>query len=148
MREKVLGLGERSVRKSHYPQLQQRLAELERFRALLDSSSDMILLVQLPSGGIADASHSACQSLGYSCEQLRSRSLLDLVDPEASGWARAMLADNASAEAGQQPTDTFLRRSDGQRLSVEVTRSSNLLKYPLAFLQPALPEVLFRLSAG
>ncbi|MGE5608248.1 MAG: ATP-binding protein [Bacillota bacterium] len=124
MREKVLGLGERSVRKSHYPQLQQRLAELERFRALLDSSSDMILLVHLPSGAIADASHSACQSLGYSCEQLRSRSIPELVDPAASAWATAMLAGTTSAEVGQQPIDTFLRRSDGQSLSVEVTCSS------------------------
>ena len=45
LRDKIIGLGERSVRKSYYPELRARLAELERFRALLDQSNDAIILL-------------------------------------------------------------------------------------------------------
>jgi PAS domain S-box-containing protein len=38
LRRKVLGLGDSSVRKTHYPSLRQRLAELERLRAELQQS--------------------------------------------------------------------------------------------------------------
>ena len=38
LRRKVLGLGDSSVRKTHYPSLRQRLVELERLRAELQQS--------------------------------------------------------------------------------------------------------------
>src|SRR5271155_4332994 len=38
LRQKVLGLGDSSVRKTHYPSLRRRLAELERLRAELQQS--------------------------------------------------------------------------------------------------------------
>jgi PAS domain S-box-containing protein len=38
LRRKVLGLGDSSVRKTHYPSLRRRLAELERLRAELEQS--------------------------------------------------------------------------------------------------------------
>ena len=38
LRRKVLGLGDSSVRKTHYPSLRQRLAELERLRSKLQQS--------------------------------------------------------------------------------------------------------------
>lgn len=45
LRTKIIGLGETSVRKSYYPQLQDRILELERFHTLLDRSREMIILV-------------------------------------------------------------------------------------------------------
>ncbi|MEG3637791.1 putative bifunctional diguanylate cyclase/phosphodiesterase [Magnetococcus sp. PR-3] len=63
-RDQIIGLGERSVRKSHYPQLKRRLVELERFRTLLDHAPDMILLVQLDGFQVIDANASACERLG------------------------------------------------------------------------------------
>ncbi|HEX3013132.1 MAG TPA: histidine kinase, partial [Methanobacterium sp.] len=50
LREKIIGLGERSVHKSYYPELQQQIAELKRFRELLDQSNDAIFLLEMPSG--------------------------------------------------------------------------------------------------
>ncbi len=44
LRDKIIGLGEHSVRKHHYTSLQERLDELERFRAILDQSKEMIFL--------------------------------------------------------------------------------------------------------
>lgn len=55
MRDKLIGLGERSIAKSYYPELKERLQELERFRALMDSASDAIFMVETPSLRIMDA---------------------------------------------------------------------------------------------
>jgi PAS domain-containing protein len=54
-RNQVIGLGERSFHKSYYPQLRQNLDRLERFRTLLDHTSDFVLLLALPEGVVSDA---------------------------------------------------------------------------------------------
>jgi len=79
LRAKIIGFGERSIRKSHYPELERRLAELERFRALLDQTNDLIFLAQIPSGRFVDVNQSACRQLGRSREALLGLSLVDLV---------------------------------------------------------------------
>ena len=70
IREKIIGLGEQSIRKSYYPELQQRLSELERFRALLDETNEAIFLSEVPSRRFADVNNSASQQLGYSTEKM------------------------------------------------------------------------------
>ena len=64
LRDKLIGLGETSLRKNYYPELQRRLEELESFRNLLDKVSDGILMVRLPAGEIFDANEAACALLG------------------------------------------------------------------------------------
>jgi PAS domain-containing protein len=63
LRDKIIGLGESSIQKSYYPELQKR-AELERFRALLDQSNDPIFLLKIPSGRFTDVNRSASEQLG------------------------------------------------------------------------------------
>jgi PAS domain S-box-containing protein len=46
LRRKVLGLGDSSLHKTHYPSLRQRLAELERFRSKLQQSEAYLLEAQ------------------------------------------------------------------------------------------------------
>jgi two-component system, cell cycle sensor histidine kinase and response regulator CckA len=70
LREKIIGLGERSLRKSYYPELKERIADLERFRALLDQTSDAIFLVDAATGLLVDVNQTACQMLGSSREEL------------------------------------------------------------------------------
>ena len=84
LREKIIGLGERSLRKSYYPELQQRLADLERFRSLLDQSNDAIFLLQVPSGRFTDVNDFAARHLHYSAEELSRMSIYDLVDAAAA----------------------------------------------------------------
>jgi PAS domain S-box-containing protein len=62
--------GERSLRKSYYPELKERIADLERFRALLDQTSDAIFLVDAASGLLVDVNQTACQMLGSTREHL------------------------------------------------------------------------------
>jgi two-component system cell cycle sensor histidine kinase/response regulator CckA len=70
LRERVLGLGERSMRKSYYAGLQQRLRQLEHFRALVDAGSDALLMIRCSDGRITDSSRSAAMLLGRPLEQL------------------------------------------------------------------------------
>ena len=65
LREKIIGLGEASLHKSYYPELQARLAELERFRALLDQTYDAIFLIRAKGGRIVDVNATAEVYLGY-----------------------------------------------------------------------------------
>ena len=78
IRDKLIGLGEHSIRKNYYPELQKRLEELETFRNLLDKVNDGILMVRLPSGAIVDANEAACSILGFSREELFDSCLTDL----------------------------------------------------------------------
>ena len=69
-REKIIGLGEQSVRKTYYPELQQKLDQLERFRALLDQSHDLIFLLDAAALSVIDANDSACRQLGCTRDEL------------------------------------------------------------------------------
>lgn len=80
-RDKLIGLGERSIRKTYYPELQQRLRELERFRTLLDDAGDAIFLVESGSGVIHDLNQSACRQLGLSRKELLHRPFLEFLTP-------------------------------------------------------------------
>ena len=89
LRNKILGLGDTSIHKSHYPSLRQRLVELERFRSLVDLSSDLLFVVENPSGRILDVSDSACKRLSTARASLLSASFADLV-PGAT-WQQMMV---------------------------------------------------------
>ncbi|MDD4600693.1 hypothetical protein SDC9_20840 [bioreactor metagenome] len=67
-RELLIGLGETSVRKNYYPELQKRMAELERFRILLDEIHDSIFLIELPSMHVVDMNTTARLCLGLSSD--------------------------------------------------------------------------------
>jgi len=77
-KDRIIGLGERSFRKSYYPQLRQNLDRLERFHTLLDHTSDFVILVSLPDGLITDANAALGKLLGESVEALIGRSFASL----------------------------------------------------------------------
>ncbi|EGJ48968.1 histidine kinase dimerization/phosphoacceptor domain -containing protein [Desulfocurvibacter africanus] len=84
LREKLIGLGETSMRKSYYPELKERMEDLERFRALLDQVSDAILLVNLETLRIADANGAAGDLLGRARDSLLGLRLDKLMPPETT----------------------------------------------------------------
>ena len=83
LRDKIIGLGESSFRKNYYPELQQKLNDLERFRVLLDQSNDAIFLIELPWGRLIDANRSACSHFGYSYDALSEKTVFDILNDEA-----------------------------------------------------------------
>ena len=64
LREKILGFGETSFRKSHYPELRVRLLELERFRFILDQINVGILILDTKNDTIIDLNEETCRLLG------------------------------------------------------------------------------------
>jgi PAS domain S-box-containing protein len=95
LRNKILGLGNTSIHKSHYASLRQRLVELERFRSLVDLSSDLLFVVENPSGRILDVSASTCNRLSASRAALLAASFAELV-PSATWQQMRALFDELS----------------------------------------------------
>lgn len=94
-REKLIGLGKRSISKSYYPELKQRLDELEHFRALLDSVSDAILIVDAETEGIIDVSGSAQSMLGCGLEALRGVPFRSLLPDHIARYSSNLLCSNS-----------------------------------------------------
>lgn len=84
LRNRIIGLGEKSIHKSYYPELQSRLAELERFRSMLDQSSDIIFLLNFPDLLIYDVTTPVVTHLGWTQEELVGSSFLNILDEETS----------------------------------------------------------------
>jgi PAS domain S-box-containing protein len=120
-REKIIGLGERSLRKTYYPELQQKLDELERFRALLDQSNDCIFLLHVPSCRFVDVNESACRQLGCSRQEILSLRWDRFFPEDAAARARELL--NVGLEQGwdRDTITTRMLKCSGGELPVEVT---------------------------
>jgi PAS domain S-box-containing protein len=122
MREKLIGLGETSIRKSDFPELQQRLAEPERFKALLDQSNDAIFLVEITSMYIAYINESACQLLGYPRSILLSMPFCNIADISKSKFANEISRTREQVRTENQETlTTVLYKSDGNKIPAEIT---------------------------
>jgi PAS domain S-box-containing protein len=119
LRERIIGMGETSLHKSYYPLLQERLADLERFRALIDETNDMILMVQTPENRCVDANHSSCAQLGYTAAQLFSMEIFTLLAPEKREQFRKAFS-KAAVSGTQEKIETTLCTSQGAVIPVEL----------------------------
>lgn len=120
-REKIIGLGERSLRKTYYPELQQKLDELERFRSLLDQSNDCIFLLKIPSLSLVDVNESACRQLGCTRQELLSTHLERIVPKAALIRIRELVAFGHAEGRDQDTITTELYKCSGEGLPVEIT---------------------------
>ncbi|MEW6400759.1 MAG: HD domain-containing phosphohydrolase [Chloroflexota bacterium] len=120
LRARIIGLGERSIRKSHYPELEQRLVELERFRALLDQSNDLIFLVEIPSGRFADVNESACRQLDLSRDEILSMAMSDLIHPVLWERMTALFAVKSLINQDGKTIITVFKRKGGE-IPVEIS---------------------------
>lgn len=104
-KDRIIGLGERSFRKSYYPQLRQNLDRLERFHTLLDYTSDFVVLISLPDGLITDANAALGRLLREPVEALIGRSFASLGLGDAVALLDALRQETASAGAsGEMPS--------------------------------------------
>ncbi|UTD25894.1 ATP-binding protein [Bradyrhizobium sp. WD16] len=109
LREKIIGLGERSIRKSYYPQLRQQLEELEtarkklaeseaRYRSLVENINEVIISLDTE-GRVTYASPVLQNSYGLAPEQIVGQKLTQLIHSDD----RAALGGSLeSALAGRQ----------------------------------------------
>lgn len=112
LREKILGLGETSFRKSYYPELRVRLLELERFRFILDQVSVGIMIIDPRSDVIVDLNEETCRLLNKKLKELRGMHLADCLNdaslllPEADD-GKVLIKD--------------LQSSNGESTTLEIT---------------------------
>ena len=119
LREKLIGLGEHSLRKNYYPELQKRLEEMETFRNLLDKVSDGILMAKLPAGVIVDANEAACTILGSLRKKLLAAPLTDFFPT-----VRTLLSEIGNVVGivrRRQEFSVEFRREDGSRVPLDVS---------------------------
>ena len=108
-KDRVIGLGERSFRKSYYPQLRQNLDRLERFRALLDRTSDFVILVGLDDGTVADANAALGRLLGEPVEALIGRPFASLGIADATTVLGVLRQEmNRRHDNGEVPTHALV----------------------------------------
>jgi len=104
----LMGLGERSVQKSYYPQLQQKIRELEksehRYRLLAENISDVIWMLDLTLS-ILYISPSIEQMSGFKPEDLSGTPFTDLLVPEDADRFKAQVKRETAQElcTGTQP---------------------------------------------
>ena len=126
LRNQIIGLGERSLRKSYYPELKRRLEELERFRAALDRARDGIFVVDADQGLLLDLNESGARLLGASREDLLDTPLIDYLDQYGSmDWWRDTCLRTAAGtkdETGRPVGQEILLEEFGpNRVPVEMT---------------------------
>lgn len=122
IRDRIIGLEDRTVRKSYYPQLRQRLTELERFRFLLDHVHELIFLFDIPNGRILDFNRQALEAAGYDARELRDLSI-DIIFPNFESLGN-MQAASFSQQLPAHEQATFItsyRNADGVETPVEAT---------------------------
>jgi diguanylate cyclase (GGDEF)-like protein/PAS domain S-box-containing protein len=104
-------------------QLQQRTIDLERFRSAMDASGDAIFLVNRSSMRLIEFNRRACQVLGYSAEELLSKTPADLSDDSLEQLEH--LYDQIIAGTGPiEPMETRIHCKDGSHIPVEIHRQA------------------------
>jgi two-component system, cell cycle sensor histidine kinase and response regulator CckA len=134
LRRRVLGL-DASGRKGHYASLRQRIVELERFRSVVDLSSDLLFVVESTSGRVVDVNETACQRLGAWHDELTTGTLASFLGEAARSELESLRADFEEGRRDRATLVTMLHgRGDGLPVEVAVrcVRAGDELHYVLA----------------
>ncbi len=123
-REKIIGLGENSFRKSYYPQLRQKIEELSRFRTFLDNSYDAIFLITIPSGRILDATSAVSRLLSYSSCEVVDRHFTDFFIKDRIQQLQTILIDLSGSTDKKRTHITTMVSRDGVEIPVELSLTS------------------------
>ena len=96
---------------------QNRRAELPAaatlLRACFDHAADALLVLD-EAGSILDLNRQACESLGYTCQQLIGKSLREVV-PDPGSQPSSMVASGSRFDEDAVAVEKSCRRKDGTR---------------------------------
>ncbi|WP_414470490.1 PAS domain-containing protein [Methanobacterium sp. ACI-7] len=125
LREKIIGLGECSIHKSYYPELQEQMKELKRFRTLLDHTKDAIFLIDTSSGLVVDINSSVLNQLGYAREEALQMHLEYFISGNTDQIKNILenLKINKNSLNKQNITTSILK-NNGEKFPVEINISA------------------------
>ena len=116
---------------------ERKLAQTWRkYQAMIEHSSDALILARPTAGGIVYASPAIERMLGYGIDDLRGREVMDLIHPEFLDIARKKRAELLDSPGKVAVDEVKLVHKDGSSRWVELTRK-NLLQ------EPAVAAVVF-----
>lgn len=125
LKDKIIGLGDSSSRKSYFPELQNKLSHLERFRALLDKTRDGIFEAEAGSGIIIEANHAAASILNTTKENLIGKSIYDFLDSDVSEKIKNLCSSISGGESGAMTAETLINLPEHSfriiQLSVQIS---------------------------
>lgn len=123
VRSKLIGLGELSMRKSYYPELKNRIDELEKFRALIEQARDTLFIIEAGTGAFVDVNNAAIRKTGYEKENLLSLKVHDIL-PE-TGCVLIDLVEGRKKISDENEDHGYFRTelvvSSGKCIPVEMT---------------------------
>jgi len=122
IRKQLIGLGEGSSKKTYYGELREKIQYLERFRALLDSSTDMIFLINSVNKKLIDANLTAIKNLGYNIKELENMSLLEYINIPENECSEIL--DYIPSKDFSKFFVTELICKNGEKIPVEITITS------------------------
>jgi len=100
-----------------------------RYQAMIEHSSDALILSRPQAGGIQYASPAIERVLGYRMDDLRGREVMDLIHPEFREVALKARADLLRTPGKVSVDEAKMLHKDGSSRWIELTRS-NLLHEP------------------
>jgi PAS domain S-box-containing protein len=120
LRAKIIGLGELSSRKSYYPELRQKLSDLERFRALLDIAADGIFQAEAPDGTIIEINQAAASLFQCKRSDLIGKSIYQFFSNQVSSEIREFNTNVTGINPDSISIETSIPQNDGSRLIVDL----------------------------
>jgi len=121
LRDRLIGLGERSMAKSYYPELRRRLDDLERFRAVIDHANDAIFVFLAEDWTVADVNETALMLLGLARGEVLGRHISAFFPPEIAGRYASALKEEGPLQLRNGHIVTVLSGAGGRRVPTEIT---------------------------
>lgn len=81
-RNSIIGLSSGSGKKSYYPELQDKMLDLERFKTLIDASGEIIILAERDTGLINYCNFTAASILEYEKDELKQLKIQNITTHE------------------------------------------------------------------
>lgn len=98
-----------------------------RYRQLFESSPDAIILADIQTGMLTDANPAACSLLGYDLSQIKKLHQTEIHPGRMKEYVSQSFEQHVEITANHgnsPPIESFIQRSDGTEISVEVLSST------------------------
>ena len=121
LRAMILGMGERSIRKSYYPAFRRQMDALERYRELLHRADNAICLLSFPSLRFLDANPSACGLFGVIASRQAEKRLPEAIDPHSTEAIETWIRDPVLQADLPLRLESLISSNDAREVMIDLT---------------------------